>query len=129
MRRTGSGCFLKLELQVALAVFRPAHDTHSADAVGLADHGDGATQPVRPLRLVERKGLLRNLLIEADDDTLRYSAEFPDPVKLLKVAEGMGLEGIVAKRADSPYKAGRQPTWRKIKNPSFYREGALTFRQ
>ena len=36
-----------------------------------------------------------------------------------------GQEGIVAKRADSSYKAGRQPTWRKIKNPAFYRSEAV----
>jgi ATP-dependent DNA ligase len=29
----------------------------------------------------------------------------------------MGLEGIVAKRRDRPYKSGRSPDWVKIKNP------------
>src|SRR5437899_10855704 len=27
----------------------------------------------------------------------------------------MGLEGIVAKRADAPYRAGRSPNWLKIR--------------
>lgn len=40
----------------------------------------------------------------------------------------LGLEGVVAKRADSLYREGRQPTWRKIKNPDFYRKEALGFR-
>ena|SRR6476660_3132603 len=30
----------------------------------------------------------------------------------------MGLEGIVAKRRDRPYKSGRSPDWIKIKNPA-----------
>ena len=29
----------------------------------------------------------------------------------------MGLEGIVAKRWDRPYKSGRSPDWIKVKNP------------
>ena len=29
----------------------------------------------------------------------------------------MGLEGIVAKRRDRPYRSGRSPDWIKIKNP------------
>jgi ATP-dependent DNA ligase len=28
----------------------------------------------------------------------------------------MGLEGIVSKRKDSPYRSGRSPDWLKIKN-------------
>ena len=30
----------------------------------------------------------------------------------------MGLEGIVAKRRDRPYRSGRSPDWVKIKNPN-----------
>jgi bifunctional non-homologous end joining protein LigD len=29
----------------------------------------------------------------------------------------MGLEGIVAKRRDGPYRSGRSPDWIKVKNP------------
>jgi ATP-dependent DNA ligase len=29
----------------------------------------------------------------------------------------MGLEGIVAKRRDLPYRSGRCKTWIKVKNP------------
>jgi bifunctional non-homologous end joining protein LigD len=47
---------------------------------------------------------------------------------LYATAVRLGQEGIVAKRADSPYKASRQPTWRKIKNPEFYRKEALGWR-
>ena len=30
----------------------------------------------------------------------------------------MGLEGIVSKRKDSPYRSGRSPDWIKMKNPA-----------
>jgi ATP-dependent DNA ligase len=30
----------------------------------------------------------------------------------------MGLEGIVSKRKDSPYRSGRSPDWLKSKNPT-----------
>jgi bifunctional non-homologous end joining protein LigD len=29
----------------------------------------------------------------------------------------MGLEGIVSKRRDRPYRSGRSPDWIKVKNP------------
>ena len=35
---------------------------------------------------------------------------------LFKAACDMGLEGLVSKRADRPYRAGRSKDWVKIKN-------------
>ena len=35
------------------------------------------------------------------------------------------FEGIVAKRVDAPYKAGRQAAWLKIKNRDYSRRGAV----
>ena len=35
---------------------------------------------------------------------------------LFKAACNMGLEGLVSKRADRPYRAGRSKDWIKIKN-------------
>jgi bifunctional non-homologous end joining protein LigD len=37
---------------------------------------------------------------------------------MFKHACRMGLEGIVSKRRDRPYVAGRSTTWLKIKNPA-----------
>jgi bifunctional non-homologous end joining protein LigD len=31
---------------------------------------------------------------------------------------GLGLEGIVSKRKDSPYRSDRSPDWLKLKNPN-----------
>lgn len=73
---------------------------------------DGADLRARPL--VERKARLREMLITADDDRLRYSEEFPDPVKLLDVVDRMGLAGVVSKRADAPYRSGWQHDWIKV---------------
>lgn len=41
----------------------------------------------------------------------------------------LGQEGIVAKKANSPYRAGRQSTWLKIKNAAYYRQAALGIRK
>jgi len=38
------------------------------------------------------------------------------------------FEGIVAKRLDAPYRAGRQRTWVKVKNREFSRAEALGWR-
>jgi len=70
---------------------------------------------LRPQSLVERRVRLRHLLVKADDHALRYSDEFEDPVQLLKVADEMGLEGIVSKRADQPYRSGKNVGWIKVK--------------
>jgi bifunctional non-homologous end joining protein LigD len=74
---------------------------------------------LRPLPLAKRKVLLDQLLAEADDHVLRYSSEFADPIKLLAVAERMGLEGIVSKRANQRYVSGRNEGWVKVKTRSW----------
>jgi bifunctional non-homologous end joining protein LigD len=68
---------------------------------------------LRRLPLVERKELLRRLLPPAGP--LRYADHFEGGERLFEHAVRLGFEGIVGKRADSPYLVGRQPTWRKIR--------------
>ena len=69
---------------------------------------------LRPLPLVKRKALLEKLLPAAGP--LRYSPHFEkDGEALYDQAVGLGLEGIVAKQADSPYKSGRSEKWLKIR--------------
>jgi bifunctional non-homologous end joining protein LigD len=41
-----------------------------------------------------------------------------DGEAVFRHACAMGLEGIVAKRCDKPYRSGRTPDWIKVKNPS-----------
>ena len=74
---------------------------------------------LRPLPLAERRDLLRNLLIEADDSTLRFSDDFPDPDKVLGAASRMGLEGIVSSGADQPYRSGPNSGWIKVKTATW----------
>jgi bifunctional non-homologous end joining protein LigD len=69
---------------------------------------------LRPLPLVKRKVLLQKLLPGAGP--LRYSEHFEkDGEMLYDRAVGLGLEGIVAKKTDSPYKSGRSDLWLKIR--------------
>ncbi|HET6778074.1 MAG TPA: DNA ligase D [Gemmatimonadales bacterium] len=69
---------------------------------------------LRPLPLVVRKRLLRKLLPPAG--AIRYLDHFEGDGDLLyQHVQKLGLEGIVAKQADSAYRAGRSPCWLKIR--------------
>ena len=68
------------------------------------------------LPLIERKGKLQSLLAKSDQSILRYSEHFAvDGAEMYKRACAKGLEGIISKRADTPYLTGRQKTWLKVK--------------
>jgi bifunctional non-homologous end joining protein LigD len=63
----------------------------------------------------ERRQMLEGLL-EGRDDAIKFSESIDaDGAELLKQACGLGLEGIIAKHADRPYRAGRNGDWLKIK--------------
>jgi bifunctional non-homologous end joining protein LigD len=66
------------------------------------------------LPLTDRKDRLRDAIRFADP--LRYSDHLEEDVELaLQVACEQGLEGLIAKRAGSPYVAGRSREWLKFK--------------
>ena len=67
-----------------------------------------------PLPLMARKMKLGTLLKRYDHGSLRYSEAFSDPEKLLRECGRRGLEGIVSKRKDAPYRSGRCD-WIKVK--------------
>lgn len=70
---------------------------------------------VRPLPLVERKRLLRTIVPASG--ALRYSDHVAEHgTALFAQVQTLGLEGIIAKRADSTYRAGRSPAWQKIRS-------------
>ena len=49
-------------------------------------------------------------------DYLKFSEDFEaDAGSLLEAACRLGLEGVIGKRADSPYVSTRSPTWIKLK--------------
>ena len=66
--------------------------------------------------LVERKALLERLLVSAPP-AIRYGEHVTeDGAKFFTAACKLGLEGVVAKRAGDPYRAGeRTRSWLKIK--------------
>lgn len=67
--------------------------------------------------LVERKQALAGLLgAQSGQSALRFSDHFSEPGKvMLQHVCRMGLEGVVSKRADAPYRGGRGPSWVKSK--------------
>ncbi|HXY68648.1 MAG TPA: DNA ligase D, partial [Gemmatimonadales bacterium] len=68
----------------------------------------------RGLPLLERKKLLRMVVPEAG--ALRYLDHFEtDGETVYAQVTKLGLEGIVAKKADGPYRAGRSPSWIKVR--------------
>lgn len=78
-------------------------------------HLDGTD--VRSLPLGERKALLEVLLGRQKKGTpLRYSEHLPgDGGAVLAEACKLGLEGIISKRLDQPYRSGRHGDWQKSK--------------
>ena len=72
---------------------------------------------VRSFPLITRRHHLKQLL--KGQDILRLSETFADPVNLLQACEDMGLEGIVSKKADQPYKSGKNVGWVKVKTAAW----------
>jgi bifunctional non-homologous end joining protein LigD len=77
---------------------------------------DGASLAMVPLE--ERKARLQKLLATATSSRLRFSDHVVgNGPTFYAEAERMGLEGIVSKRRNAPYSAGRRGGWLKIKCP------------
>src|SRR5438093_1796319 len=69
---------------------------------------------LRPLPLERRKALLEQIVPSVGP--IKYLSHFEkDGEALYEHVVKMGLEGIVAKKADAPYRAGRSPNWLKIR--------------
>jgi bifunctional non-homologous end joining protein LigD len=84
------------------------------DAVGEAAACD-LLEAVRRLCLLERKVRLEKLILAAKANWLHYSQSFDDGLMLIPEADRFGLEGIVSKRRDAPYRSGKQCGWIRIK--------------
>lgn len=75
-------------------------------------HRDG--WDLRPAALRVRKDALRSLL--PPHPMLRFSDHVEDsPDRVFPRACAMRLEGVICKRADSPYREGRRGDWLKVK--------------
>src|SRR5213593_2788030 len=69
---------------------------------------------LRPLPLERRKALLEQIVPSVGP--IKYLSHFQkDGEALYEQVVKMGLEGIVAKKADASYRAGRSPNWLKIR--------------
>lgn len=73
--------------------------------------------PLDGLPLVTRKARLETLLgASGHAGTIRYSAHIiGNGAACFAEARRMGLEGVICKRADLPWRAGRSDAWRKAK--------------
>jgi bifunctional non-homologous end joining protein LigD len=68
--------------------------------------------------LESRKAALEMILAKAASG-VRFNEHMEgDGESVFKHACKLGLEGIVSKRKDSPYRSGRSPDWLKMKNPA-----------
>lgn len=73
-------------------------------------------EDLRELPLKARRDTLARLLEDNASPMLRYSADFEEPVdSLLDSACRLELEGLIGKRADSPYVGRRSSDWIKLK--------------
>lgn len=71
---------------------------------------------LRQVPLQDRRETLRQLLEGRESEQVKYSADFDQPVdSLLDSACRLELEGLIGKRADSPYSGRRSSDWIKLK--------------
>ena len=70
------------------------------------------------LPLIERKRRLAKLIGKAKRRAIRFVEHLTgDGPTVFEHVCRMGLEGIVSKRVDAPYRSGPSKTWLKSKNP------------
>lgn len=99
---------LRRSLDVRRAAVETPATLYGFDLIGFEEYD------LRSLPLTERKSLLEKLLPPAG--VLRYLEHFErDGEGLYDRIQGLGLEGVVGKKADSPYRAGRSPSWLKVR--------------
>ncbi|KVT17655.1 DNA ligase [Burkholderia sp. MSMB1078WGS] len=71
---------------------------------------------LRDAPLTARRVLLEPLLANSDPARVRFSPDLGEDIaSLIASACDTGLEGLIGKRADSRYRAGRSPAWIKLK--------------
>ena len=71
---------------------------------------------LRRVKLAERREILRTALTRNQQGSIRFSEAFEhSPQDLLASAAQLGLEGVIGKRADSPYISRRSRSWIKLK--------------
>jgi len=85
-------------------------------ALDLLLHED---EGLRDLALISRKRRLARLIGPAKRNAIRFVEHLTDDgAVVFDHACRMGLEGIVSKRTDAPYRGGPSKVWLKSKNPA-----------
>ena len=85
-------------------------------AFDLIEHGG---DDLRALPLIQRKRRLARLIGKAKRRAIRFNEHLTgDGPTVFEHVCRMGLEGIVSKRTDAPYRSGPSRTWVKTKNPA-----------
>lgn len=70
---------------------------------------------LRGLTQHDRRALLEPI-VAGRSGAILFSEEVEgDGAEIFRVSCSLGLEGVVAKRRDQPYRSGRRPEWQKIK--------------
>src|SRR5262249_43129978 len=94
-----------------------AHDSHAFICAFDLLERDGTD--LRALPLERRKLELRRLLPRSDEAGIQFTEHLNgDGAKIFEVACRMGLDGIVSKRRDMGYMAGKCKGWVKVENPN-----------
>jgi bifunctional non-homologous end joining protein LigD len=73
---------------------------------------------LRPQLLLTRRAKLQKLVARFDNSFVRFSEAFTDAEKLLAECERLGLEGIVSKMGNQPYRSGKCD-WSKTKTKAW----------
>jgi bifunctional non-homologous end joining protein LigD len=66
-----------------------------------------------------RRRKLERIIQKSDVLSIRLSETFDDPIALLRACVERGLEGIVSKRVDRPYRPGPSKDWLKTKSAAW----------
>jgi bifunctional non-homologous end joining protein LigD len=82
------------------------HGRHAPTCIYAVDLLELNGRDLREQPLVQQRGRLQALLARAQCNVIRYSEAFPDAQALLAECARLGLDGIVAKRKDAPYRSG-----------------------
>ncbi|MEP7096076.1 MAG: DNA ligase D [Dokdonella sp.] len=117
-----------LQLDGEMIVLRDGRDDFNALQARLRAKAGGALiymvfdllhlngRSFRDAALIERKQILAGLLATHPHPTLRYSEhQIGHGKQVFDQATAAGMEGVVSKRIDSPYRAGRNGDWVKAK--------------
>ena len=75
-------------------------------------------EDLRRRPLSERKNALKKLIARAGDGLQYVEHAARDGAEMFALACKLGLEGIVCKRLEAPYRSGRVRSWLKVKNPN-----------